>query len=224
MHPLPFSAVGFDLDGTLVDSLPDLGIALQHGLAVAGRPPVAESEFANLIGGGARVMLERALVLSGGPLLADEFEAAHAALVDHYAAHIADNTVPYDGCLPALDILAEAGVSLAVVTNKAERLARLLLDRLGMTTRFAAIVGGDTLGAGRAKPRPDMIHHAHGLCGGAGRFAMVGDTTFDTGAARNAGVPSVVVSFGYNDRPAAELGADAVIDHYDQLIPALRQL
>jgi phosphoglycolate phosphatase len=223
MSTFPFHIVAFDLDGTLVDSLPDLGRALQRGLATAGRPPVAEGEYVNLVGGGARVMLERALALTGGTLPAEEFEIAFAELMAFYAAHIADHTVPYDGCLDALDDLADAGVALAVVTNKAEHLARPLLDALGMTGRFAAIIGGDTLGPGRAKPKPDLIDHARALCGG-GRLAMVGDSSFDTGAARNADVPSVAVSFGYNDRPAAELGADAVIDHFDQLIPALRQL
>ena len=224
MDSFPFTAIGFDLDGTLVDSARDLGPALQHTLATTGRPPVPEGEVVKLIGGGARAMLERGLLLTGGPLPAEAFEAALAGLMDHYIAHIADHTVPYDGCLPALDDLATRGVVLAVVTNKAEHLARLLLDKLDLTGRFAAIIGGDMLGPGRAKPRPDMIVEAIRLCAAGGRFAMVGDSTFDTGAARAAGVPSVALSFGYNDRPAADLGADAVIDHYDQLVPTLLRL
>lgn len=224
MNRFPFDAIGFDLDGTLVDSARDLGPALQHALAAIGRPAVPKGQVVKLIGGGARAMLERALLLTGSPLPADEYEAALVVLMDHYVAHIADNTVPYDGCLSALDDLAARGVKLVVVTNKAEHLARLLLQALGLTGRFAAIIGGDTLGPGRSKPRPDMIVEAIRLCGGGGRFAMVGDSTYDTGAARAAGVPSVALSFGYNDRPAAELGADVVIDHYDQLVPTLLRL
>ncbi|WP_121114671.1 HAD-IA family hydrolase [Croceibacterium ferulae] len=224
MDSFPFTAIGFDLDGTLVDSARDLGPALQHTLTALGRRAVPDGEVVNLIGGGARAMLERALLLTGDPLPADEFEAALAGLMDHYTAHMADHTVPYDGCLQALDDLAARGVLLAVVTNKAEHLARLLLEALDLTGRFAAIIGGDTLGPGRSKPRPDMIVEAIRLCGASGRFAMVGDSTYDTGAARAAGVPSVALSFGYNDLPAAELGADAVIDHYDQLVPTLLRL
>ncbi|KHL25606.1 phosphoglycolate phosphatase [Croceibacterium mercuriale] len=224
MNSFPFTAVGFDLDGTLVDSARDLGPALQHALDAIGRPAVPAEDVVSLIGGGARAMLERGLLLTGGPLPARAFEAALAGLMDHYTAHIADHTVPYDGCLQALDDLAARGVALAVVTNKAEHLARLLLEKLDLTDRFAGIIGGDTLGAGRSKPRPDMIVEAIRLCNVGGRFAMVGDSTYDTGAARAAGVPSVALSFGYNDRPAAELGADAVIDHYDQLVPTLLRL
>jgi phosphoglycolate phosphatase len=152
-----------------------------------------------------------------------ELDGHYANFFEHYSANIARNTVPYEGCLAALDELASNGCKLAVVTNKIEQLAVSLLDGLDMSHRFAAILGGDTLGRGRAKPAPDLIEEAVARCGG-GRFAMVGDSSFDTGAAKAAGVPSVVLSFGYNDRPAHELGADAVIDHFDELLPALRQL
>ena len=227
MSDFPFQIVGFDLDGTLVDSNRDLAPAINHALAVAGRPGVSPDETRKLIGGGARAMLERAMEVTGGPLPETEFEAAYGELQLHYAAHIADNTVPYPGCLDALDALLERGCRLAVITNKIEVNSRLLLDALGMTSRFAAILGGDTLGPGRAKPAPDMIDTAILMCGGAKettRFAMVGDSSYDTRAARNASVPVVALSFGYNDMPVADLGADAVIDHYDELIGALESL
>jgi phosphoglycolate phosphatase len=168
-------------------------------------------------------MLERAVELTGGMPADEVFEAGFAVLLDHYEAHIADHTVPYPGCIAALDALAGQGCRLVVVTNKIERLSLKLLDALGLTARFDTVLGGDTLGPGRAKPAPDMIVAAIERCGG-GSFAMVGDSTFDVLAARNAGVPVVALSFGYNDVPAAELGADAVIDHYDELVPALRTL
>jgi phosphoglycolate phosphatase len=223
MAQFPFDIVGFDLDGTLVDSNRDLAPAINHALAVAGRPAVSPDETRKLIGGGARRMLERAMEVTGGALPDDEFEAAYGELQVHYADHLADNTVPYPGCLDALDALLERGCKLAVVTNKIEVNSRLLLEALGMTGRFAAIIGGDTLGPGRAKPAPDMIDTAILLCGG-GRFAMVGDSSYDVRAARNAKVPVVALSFGYNDMPAEELGADALIDDYAELIQTLEGL
>jgi phosphoglycolate phosphatase len=223
MTDFPFPIVGFDLDGTLVDSHRDLAPALNHALGVAGRPPVAPEEVREFVGGGTRLMLTRALDHTGGALLEAEFEAALGELLAHYEAHIADHTVPYPGCLAALDALAERGCRLAVLTNKLEVFSRLLLDALGMTDRFEVILGGDTLGPGRAKPAPDMIDTAILTLGG-GPFAMVGDSSFDVRAAKNARVPVVAVSFGYNDLPAEELGADAVIDHYDELVGALERL
>jgi phosphoglycolate phosphatase len=223
MAQFPFGIVGFDLDGTLVDSNRDLAPAINHALAALGRSPVTPEETRYLVGGGSRRMFERAMEVTGGPVPEADFEAAYGQLLMHYEAHIADHTVAYPGCVEALDILAQRGCRLAVVTNKIEVLARKLLDALDLIDRFEVIIGGDTLGPGRAKPAPDMIDSAILLCGG-GRFAMVGDSTFDVRAARNANVPVVALSFGYNDLPAAELGADVVIDHFDQLIGALEKL
>ncbi|HEY6816580.1 MAG TPA: HAD-IA family hydrolase [Croceibacterium sp.] len=223
MTLFPFQIVGFDLDGTLVDSNRDLAPAVNHALHRAGRPEIPPDATRKLIGGGARRMLERALELTGGAVPEAEFEALFGALLEHYEAHIADHTVPYPGCLETLDALAERGCKLAVLTNKIEVYSRKLLGALGMTDRFALILGGDTLGPGRAKPAPDMIDTAILTCGG-GRFAMIGDSSYDVRAAKNARVPVVALSFGYNDMPVAELGADAVIDHYDQLIGALETL
>jgi phosphoglycolate phosphatase len=219
----PFQIVGFDLDGTLVDSNRDLAPAINHVLSIVGRPGVSAEETRRLIGGGARLMLGRAMEVTGGPLPEAEFEAAYGALLQHYEEHIADHTVPYPGCLDALDALIARGCKLAVITNKIEVYSRRLLETLGMIGRFEVILGGDTLGPGRAKPAPDMIDTAILMCGG-GRFAMVGDSSYDTRAARNANVPVVALSFGYNDMPAEELGADAVIDHYDDLVETLARL
>lgn len=223
MTDFPFQIVGFDLDGTLVDSNRDLAPAINHALHLAGRPEIPPDATRKLIGGGARRMLERALELTGGMPDGAEFEALFGALLRHYEAHIADHTVPYPGCVEVLDELLERGCRLAVLTNKIEVYSRKLLAALDLTDRFDLILGGDTLGPGRAKPAPDMIDTAMLMLGG-GRFAMVGDSTYDVRAARNAEVPVVALSFGYNDVPAAELGADAVIDHYDELVGALERL
>lgn len=214
-----FDIVGFDLDGTLLDTAGDLGAAVNHALALIGREPVPLAAVSGLIGGGARPMLERALALTGGP---DGIDIAplFAQLLDHYVANIAVHTRLYPGAADMLDALDAAGVKAAVVTNKHEPMARKLFDALGLTPRFACIIG-----AGRyaLKPAPDgLLAMAAQLGGGAAAF--VGDTTFDIGAARAAGMPSVAVSFGYCDAPARDLGADVVIDHFDQLIPALARL
>ena len=223
VNRFPFEIIGFDLDGTLVDSALDLGPALNHALRAAGREPVTIDQARSLVGGGAWVMLERALLITGGLLEADALDVADALLLEHYTANIAANTRAYDGCLAALDELAVRGCRLAVVTNKAEALARKLLAELGMTARFASIMGGDTLGRKRSKPAPDMIHETVRINGG-GRFVMVGDSASDVRAAKNAAVPVVALSFGYHDVPPHELGADALIDHFDELLPALARL
>jgi phosphoglycolate phosphatase len=220
MSDFPFQIVGFDLDGTLVDSNRDLAPAVNHALQLAGRPAIPPDATRKLIGGGARRMLERALELTGGMPAGAEFELLYGALLKHYEAHIADHTVPFPGCVDALDALLDHGCRLAVLTNKIEVYSRKLLDALDLADRFELILGGDTLGPGRAKPAPDMIDTAMLMLGG-GRFAMIGDSSYDVRAARNAEVPVVALSFGYNDVPAAELGADAVIDHYDELVGAL---
>ena len=227
MPNFPFQIVGFDLDGTLVDSNLDLTPALNHALITAGRSPVPPEAVRDFVGGGTAMMLTRALDHTGGAVPDSEFQAILGELLLYYEAHIADHTVPYPGCLDALDALAERGCALAIITNKIEAYARKLLQALDMISRFDIILGGDTLGPGRAKPAPDMIDTAILMSGAkdsGGRFAMVGDSSYDVRAARNAKVPVVAVSFGYNDMPAQELGADAVIDHYDQLVSVLESL
>lgn len=223
MSPFPFDIVGFDLDGTLLDTHGDLAEAVNHALAKSGRAPIPFAEVRNLVGGGAKKMLDRALDISGGPLPEAEFSQRYAELLEHYEANISKHSRLFPGGEAMLDGLAARGVKLALVTNKLERLARKLLGELGLSDRFYAIIGGDTLGPDRAKPAPDLLD-AMVAQGGGGRAAYVGDTTYDTGAARAAGLPCVVVSFGFNDMPPAELGGAAVIDHYDELIPALERL
>ena len=223
MTGFPFAIVGFDLDGTLLDTHGDLGAALNHALAVAGRPAVPTSEVCDLIGGGARMMLERALAMTGGLPPADEVAALHRELIAYYRENIAVHTRLYPGGEAMLAGLDSHGVKIAVVTNKLEALAVRLLDELGLSARLATIIGGDTLGPGRAKPKPDLLLEMISRLGG-GPAAFVGDTTYDTRAARAAGLPSIAVRFGFNDVPIDTMGADAVIDHYDELIPALARL
>ncbi|WP_298200647.1 HAD-IA family hydrolase [Novosphingobium sp.] len=223
MDAFPFRIVGFDLDGTLLDTHGDLGAALNHALGLAGRPPVAVAQVTELIGGGARQMLDRALALTGTVPPDDEVKALHRELIAFYRENIAVHTRLYPGGEAMLDGLAARGVQIAVVTNKLESLAVRLLDALGLSSRLATIIGGDTLGPGRAKPAPDLLHEMIRRLGG-GAAAFVGDTTYDTRAAAAAGLPCVAVRFGFNDVPVETMGATAVIDHYDALIPTLERL
>jgi phosphoglycolate phosphatase len=222
MTDFPFAIVGFDLDGTLLDTHEDLAAAVNHALGMIGRAPVPASDVRKLVGGGAKLMLERALTLTGG-IPEAEFAQLHAELLRFYEDNIAVHTRLFPGGAAMLDGLAGRGVKLAVATNKLERLAVKLFDALGLANRFYTIIGGDTLGSGRGKPKPDMLQEMVRR-GGSGRPAYVGDSSFDTGAARAAGLPCVAVSFGFNDLPTDELGAAKVIDHFDQLIPALEAL
>lgn len=218
----PFDIVGFDLDGTLVDSSGDLTAAVNHALADAGRALLTVDQVRPMIGGGSRHMLRQGMDATGG-CTEEELDRLQALLLAHYEANIANETRPFPGCLEALDEIAARGVTLAVVTNKYERLARLVLEELGMTARFATIIGGDTLGPGRGKPEPDLLQKMVADCGG-GKAAFVGDSIYDVRAARAAGLPSVAVSFGFLTGPADELEADALIDGYAELLPALERL
>lgn len=226
MTSFPFAIVGFDLDGTLLDTSGDLAGAVNYALASAGRPTLAVETVRPMIGGGARHMLAQGMAATGGCTEA-ELDVLQGRLLAHYEAHIADETRPFPGCLDALDALAARGVALAVVTNKTERLARIVLDTLGLSGRFATIIGGDTLGAGRGKPAPDLIELMVERCGGrdGGRRAVfVGDSIYDVTAARAAGLPVVACRFGFLQQPVEELGAEAVIDHYRELVPTLERL
>ena len=223
MPDFPFAIVLFDLDGTLVDSSLDLGPALNHALALEDRAPLPLAEVRQVIGGGAVQMLEAGLEHSGGPVSPDRFRELKKALLNHYWAHIADNTCLFPGVASALDLLAAKGCKLAVCTNKFEEPARQLIEALGITDRFCAIHGGDTFGRGKAKPEPDMLLAAIEDCGG-GRAAMVGDSTYDVRAARNADCPVVTYRYGYHDVPMDELGGDVMIDHFDELVGALEGL
>jgi phosphoglycolate phosphatase len=220
MNGFPFAIVGFDLDGTLLDTLGDLAAAVNHALGLMDRAPLTEAAVRPMIGRGAKHMLEEGLRATGGAP-DGAVERLYPELLRFYEAHIAVHSRPFPGAIAALDRLGALGVRTAVVTNKNEHLARVLLGELGLADRMATIIGGDTLGV--RKPSPEPIHAMVERCGGR-RAAFVGDSIYDVMAAKNAGVPSVAVSFGFLDRPAAELGADHVIDHFDELVPLLASL
>lgn len=220
MSPL---TVVFDLDGTLVDTAPDLIRTLniifdRHGLA-----PVPFDEARTMIGGGAKRLLERGLAAEGRRVGQAELDRLYAEYVALYADHIAEESRPFPGLEGVLTQLAAQGARLAVCTNKLEWLSVKLLDQLDLSNRFAAICGQDTFGT--PKPDPAMFHQTVARAGGVrGRAIMVGDSLTDIDTARAAGAPVIGVSFGYTETPVAMLGPDRVIAHYDELLPAIREL
>src|SRR5436853_4365572 len=221
MNPSP--TVVFDLDGTLVDTAPDLINALNFVLAREGLPAVPMKSARKLIGAGARKLIERGLELDGRQAGLDDITRLTNDFIDHYAAHIADESRPFEGLDGALDDLGGRGYRFAVCTNKLEWLSKLLLDRLGMSSRFAAICGADTFGV--AKPDPAILQQTLARAGGNTSAAlMVGDAGPDVGVARRASVPVIGVTFGYTDVPIAELKPDRLIGHMRELPAAVESL
>jgi phosphoglycolate phosphatase len=206
----------FDLDGTLVDTAPDLVAATNHVLEYRGRAPIDGAALRAFVGHGALRMIEEALGADGRQLGESELHELFERFLAYYEANIAVESRPFDGVLAALDRYAEAGTRLAVCTNKSERLARHLLDKLGMSSRFAAITGRDTFDV--FKPDPGHLLGTIRLAGGdRARAVMIGDSNVDIATAKAARVPVVAVSFGYSPSPVDEFNPDAIIDHYDQL-------
>ncbi len=217
-----FDIVGFDLDGTLFDTAADIAAAANHVLAREGRGTLPIEMLKPMIGLGGLHLLEQALMATGG-CDPGAVERLFPEWLDYYGDNLANETRPFPGLMDTMDALDARGCKIAIVTNKRERFAVKLVEQLGLTERFACVIGGDTMGPGNAKPSGVPIHEMIRRCGG-GRAAFVGDSVFDTMAARHAGIPSVAVSFGFLTGPVEELRADAVIDHYDELIPTLERL
>jgi phosphoglycolate phosphatase len=215
--------VVFDLDGTLVDSAPDLVGALNAVFARRGLAPIEYAAARSMIGGGARRMIESALTFRGSGCSTTDVDRMFADFITYYSAHIADRSRAFPGLGEALDRLAERHCRLAVCTNKMERLSRQLLDALGLAPRFAAICGPDTFGM--PKPDPAILQRTIEAAGGVLEHAvMVGDSETDIATARAAEVPVVAVDFGYSQTPAAALKPDRLIGHFGQLIGAIEAI
>lgn len=218
----PFPIIGFDLDGTLVDTSGDLTAAVNHVLADAGRPLLTQETVKQHIGGGAKLMLQQGLEATGG-IAVDDFKPLYRQMLRYYEANLSVHSRPFPGALATLDQLDALGVRYGIVTNKFESLAVKLLTDLDLAHRMGCILGGDTLGKENAKPSGAPIFEMINRCGG-GRAAYIGDSIYDVMAAKNAGVPSIACSFGFLHGPVEGLGASAIIDHFDDLIPTLRTL
>ena len=217
------AVIAFDLDGTLVDTAPDLIGVLNYILAEHGHDGLPLESARSVVGHGARAMLTRGFAAAGETLATADMDRLFEHFIELYVGRIAMASRPFPGLIEALDDLEAAGARFAVCTNKRTDLSLALLDALDLTRRFAAVVGPDLAGA--YKPDPKHLAYTVEAAGGRlDRALMVGDASTDTGAARAARVPVIAVSFGYNDAPIAELGADAVIDHFGELPATARRL
>jgi phosphoglycolate phosphatase len=215
--------VVFDLDGTLVDTAPDLVNALNYVLNREGLPAVPVDSARKAIGAGARRLIERGLELEGRSMGPDDVTRLTRDFIDHYAAHIADASRPFEGLEGALDNLSARGYRFAVCTNKLEWLSKRLLDQLGLSARFSAICGADTFGV--SKPDPIILQQTIARAGGTLSSAiMVGDAGPDIGVARRAGIPVIGVEFGYTEVPIADLKPDRLIGHMAELPAAVETL
>ena len=218
--PLTPALVVFDLDGTLLDTHIDLVDSLNHTIAALDLAPVTYDDLTHLVGHGAKVMIERACKLQGHSLEPEQLPGLLERFIAHYTENMPGATVPYPGLIDAMDHLKGKGYRLAVCTNKLEGLARTLLERLQLTHYFDAITGGDTF----AVRKPDA-GHLLGTVEMAGgdprRTIMVGDSANDILVARNAGIPSIAVPFGYSDVPIESLRPTHIITAFSELTPDL---
>ncbi|WP_428526411.1 phosphoglycolate phosphatase [Roseibium sp.] len=217
------SVLVFDLDGTLVSSMEDLVATLNAVLDKAGHGTVPQDKVANMVGMGAKVLLQRGLDHLEIAWSDETITPLYEDFLEYYAANIAVHTRPFDGVIPALDRFRADGWKLAVCTNKTERLTLPLLAALEMTDHFEAVVGGDTFAV--SKPHAEPVLGAIKRAGGTPEGSiMIGDSVTDIKAARAAGIPVVAVDFGYTPVPVSELGPDRIISHFDELTDAVAAL
>src|SRR5262245_18464012 len=220
---MPAVTLVFDLDGTLVDTAPDLVDNLNWVFTQEGVPPVPVDAARNLIGVGVRRMIERGLQAEGRSCAPAELDRLFAQFNEHYADDIADRSRPFPAAEWALDKLAADGCRFAICTNKLEWLAVKVLDALGLSGRFRAVVGQYTFGI--AKPNPDILRKTVLRAGGTlDRTLMVGDSGNDITTARATGVPIVAVDFGYTETPVVRLDPDCLISSFEQLPAAVHDL
>ncbi|WP_168072871.1 phosphoglycolate phosphatase [Caulobacter sp. SSI4214] len=213
LHDLNGATIAFDLDGTLVDTAPDLVGSLNFILAEEALPPLPFDAVRLMVGRGARALLERGFAAAGSPLDAERAPPRVQRFIDHYLTRIAQESAPFPGVVEVLTDLKAAGVKLVVCTNKLTNLSDALLEAVHLLPFFDAVIGADSAPA--AKPDGRHVATAIAAVGGEiGRAVMVGDSINDALGARNAGVPSVLVSFGYTEEPVDTLGADRVIHSF----------
>lgn len=210
----------FDIDGTLLDTAPDLLGALNAILKEEGLAEMDRTTMLGEFGMGAKAMISKGFQLAGRPLEPEALERLLGRFLSLYEQNIAVKTRPFPGAVAALDRLSRRGTDLAICSNKREHLVRPLLSGVGLLDRFAAVIGGDSLPF--RKPEPG---HLLGTISAAGARAsesvMVGDSEADIQAARGAGIPVVAVSFGYSPRPVSLYSPDTIIDNFGELDTAL---
>ena len=213
---MPRPIVVFDLDGTLIDTAPDLLDSLNHCLGSAGLANAAPDELRRFVGMGGRVMIQRAFAAQNRALSKERLDELLAVFLEHYSDNIPGGSQPFPGVIATLDRLEAAGYMMAVCTNKYERLSMALIGALGLDRHFAAICGQDTFAF--RKPDPRHLTETIKVAGGdPARAIMVGDSRTDIDTAKAAGIPVVAVDFGYTDRPVHEFSPSRIISHFDEL-------
>jgi phosphoglycolate phosphatase len=216
-------SIVFDLDGTLIDSAPDITAALNHTLETLSLPPVPEPSVRHMIGRGAKLLIERGIEAAGTTITPDGLEAAFATFLDYYGDHVADRSRPFDHVTTVLDRFAAEGIALGVATNKPQGLSDMVLEALDLARYFGAVLGADALE--RNKPHGDhIIETVKRLGRDPKSCVMIGDSETDVLAARDAGVPVVLVSFGYTTIPVEDLPGDALIHSFADLPEAVAQV
>src|SRR5579872_5166890 len=221
-----FPALIFDLDGTLVDTAPDLLEATNAVLAARGRPAIDPSTLRHMVGFGAHRLIAQAMEATGAAAAPEEMPALTEIFIDHYRAHLADFSRPFAGVEATLAGLKAGGARLGVLTNKPEALTAPLLDRLGMAGYFTAIYGAGKKEYTKPDPRifHDVVRDLFAGAGDTGSAVMIGDSITDLQTARAAGAPCILLTYGYTPVPVTELGADLVLDDFAQLPAALQNL
>lgn len=216
----------FDLDGTLIDTAPDLLAALDHTLQQAGYPLSDHIQIRPIIGRGAKAMLKRAFCSFDDTIPTpdnNELDQLWQSFIEHYSIHIANQSSPFEGVVPTLTELQHQGYLLAICTNKPMFLTEPLLEALELTTYFAAIKGADSFPF--KKPDPRHLTETILAAGGQSQAAiMIGDSKTDIETARNAQIPVIGVDFGYTDLPMSALAPDKIMSNYSQLLALTAEL
>jgi phosphoglycolate phosphatase len=219
----PSRAIIWDLDGTLIDSVADLSAALNRLLGERGLARLPATVVRPMIGDGAARLVERAFAAAGTPLAGASLEAAVLRFLELYGESPLDQTRVFDGAVAAMDQLTRAGWAHGVCTNKPHAITTDILARLGFDGRISVVVGGDS--TPQTKPHPAPLLSCLRQMGVACIDAvMIGDSAIDVLAARAAGVPVVIVTFGYSRQPVRSLGADAVVERFDELPAVVAEL
>ena len=213
----------FDLDGTLANTAPDLIATLNRITRPHGIDPVELKNVGQIVGHGAKAMIEKAFSIAGRELSPKLHDTLFAEFLEDYSSNLSNETHLFDGALEAMDRLGSEGYEFCVCTNKLELLSQKLLEQLGVSARFQALAGGDTFSF--RKPDPRHLVETVKLMGREVNSAiMIGDSSTDINAAINAGIPSVAVTFGYSDKPVTTLGANCIIDHFSELDSAIGEI